>query len=202
MQKCAFFVSKTIYKKEEIMEFKSNTIKKTNNQKYFTPQQAKKMGYFRPEYVDGSKPYEQWFNAKGQRIYVQRIDPLSDLRKNTGKSGFRMHESKTNKNVAKISENTLRQIVAESVKKVLNEEQGRDGMLSGGEVLDKNIKNGNTTGDIRLMCEFLQKYVIPNGEEQDGKFIYREHAVDVTEINRSIYEAMRYLYKIVKQFGY
>lgn len=93
----------------------------SNNQKYFTPQQAEKMGYFRPEYVDGSKPYEQWFNAKGQRIYVQRIDPLSDLRKNTGKSGFRMHESKTNKNVVKISENTLRQIVAESVKKVLKE---------------------------------------------------------------------------------
>lgn len=93
----------------------------SNNQKYFTPQQAEKMGYFRPEYVDGSKPYEQWFNAKGQRIYVQRIDPLSDLRKNTGKSGFRMHESKTNKNVVKISENTLRQIVAESVKKVLSE---------------------------------------------------------------------------------
>ena len=93
----------------------------SNNQKYFTPQQAEKMGYFRPEYVDGSKPYEQWFNAKGQRIYVQRIDPLSDLRKNTGKSGFRMHESKTNKNIAKISENTLRQIVAESVKKVLSE---------------------------------------------------------------------------------
>ena len=93
----------------------------SNNQMYFTPEQAKKMGYFRPEYVDGSKPYEQWFNAKGQRIYVQRIDPLSDLRKNTGKSGFRMHESKTNKNVVKISENTLRQIVAESVKKVLSE---------------------------------------------------------------------------------
>lgn len=93
----------------------------SNNQKYFTPQQAEKMGYFRPEYVDGSKPYEQWFNAKGQRIYVQRIDPLSDLRKNTGKSGFRMHESKTNKNVVKISENTLRQIVAESVKKALSE---------------------------------------------------------------------------------
>ena len=93
----------------------------SNNQKYFTPQQAEKMGYFRPEYVDGSKPYEQWFNAKGQRIYVQRIDPLSDLRKNTGKSGFRMHESKTNKNIAKISENTLRQIGAESVKKVLSE---------------------------------------------------------------------------------
>lgn len=93
----------------------------SNNQKYFTPQQAEKMGYFRPEYVDGSKPYEQWFNAKGQRIYVQHIDPLSDLRKNTGKSGFRMHESKTNKNVVKISENTLRQIVAESVKKVLSE---------------------------------------------------------------------------------
>ena len=94
----------------------------SNNQKYFTPQQAEKMGYFRPEYnMDGSKPYEQWFNAKGQRIYVQHIDPLSDLRKNTGKSGFRMHESKTNKNVVKISENTLRQIVAESVKKVLSE---------------------------------------------------------------------------------
>ena len=118
------------------------------------------------------------------------------------KNMLHMHESKTNKNTVKINENTLRQIVSESVKKVLNEEQGWDGMLSGGELLDKNIKNGNTTGDIRLMCEFLQKYVIPNGEEQDGKFIYRGHAVDVTEINRSIYEAMRYLYKIVKQFGY
>ena len=109
---------------------------------------------------------------------------------------------KTSKNVAKISENTLRQIVAESVKKVLNEEQRWDGMLSGGKVLDRNIKDGNTIGDIRLMCEFLQKYVMPNGEEQDGKFIYRGHAVDVTEINHSIYEAMRYLYNIVKQFGY
>lgn len=106
------------------------------------------------------------------------------------------------KNVIKLNENTLRKIVAESVKKVLNEEQGWDGMLSGGEVLDGNIKNGNTTGDIRLMCEFLQKYVMPNGEEQDGKFIYRGHAVDVTEINRSIHEAVRYLYNIVKQFGY
>ena len=106
------------------------------------------------------------------------------------------------KNVVKINENTLRQIVAESVKKVLNEEQGWDGMLSGGEVLDENIKNGNITGDIRLMCEFLQKYVMSNGEEQDGKFIYRGHAVDVTEINRGIYEAMRYLNNIVKQFGY
>lgn len=116
------------------MEFKSNKMTNyneskemhlrypsTNNQKYFTPEQAKKMGYFRPEYVDVSKPYEEWFNAKGQRIYVQRIDPLSDLRKNTGKSGFRMHESKTNKNVVKISENTLKKIVAESVKKVLKE---------------------------------------------------------------------------------
>ena len=109
---------------------------------------------------------------------------------------------KTNKNVAKISENTLKQIVAESVKKVLNEEQRWDGMLSGGKVLEKNIKDGNITGDIRLMCEFLQNYVMPNGEEQDGKFIYRGHAVDVTEINYSIYEAMRYLYNIVKQFGY
>lgn len=43
---------------------------------------------------------------------------------------------------------------------------------------------------------------MPNGEEQDGKFIYRGHAVDVTEINRNIYEAMRYLNNIVKQFGY
>ena len=106
------------------------------------------------------------------------------------------------KNVVKINENTLRKIVAESVKKVLKEEQEYDGMLSGGKVLDGNIKNGNTPGDIRLMCEFLQKYVIPNGEEQDGKFIYRGHAVDVTEINRSIHESLHYLYNIVKQFGY
>ena len=105
-------------------------------------------------------------------------------------------------NESKINESTLRKIVAESVKKVLNEEQGWDGMLSGGAVLDENIKNGNITGDIRLMCEFLQKYVMSNGEEQDGKFIYRGHAVDVTEINRGIYEAMRYLNNIVKQFGY
>lgn len=111
-------------------------------------------------------------------------------------------ESLKHRNTIKLTESRLKRIISESVKKVLNEEQEWDGMLSGGEVLDKNIKNGNTTGDIRLMCEFLQKYVIPNGEEQDGKFIYREHAVDVTEINRSIYEAMRYLYKIVKQFGY
>lgn len=125
------------------MEFKSNTIKKTNNQKYFTPQQAEKMGYFRPEYnMDGSKPYEQWFNAKGQRIYVQRINPLSDLRKNTGKSGFRMHESKTNKNVVKISENTLRQIVAESVKKVLKEGQmgfSRDADSYGEELRSREL---------------------------------------------------------------
>lgn len=114
----------------------------SNNQKYFTPQQAEKMGYFRPEYVDGSKPYEQWFNAKGQRIYVQRIDPLSDLRKNTGKSGFRMHESKTNKNVVKISENTLRQIVAESVKKVLKEGQmgfSRDADSYGEELRSREL---------------------------------------------------------------
>lgn len=132
------------------MEFKSNTIKKTNNQKYFTPQQAKKMGYFRPEYVDGSKPYEQWFNAKGQRIYVQRIDPLSDLRKNTGKSGFRMHESKTNKNVVKISENTLRQIVAESVKKVLKEGQmgfSRDADSYGEELRNRELNGAKPQRD-------------------------------------------------------
>ena len=106
------------------------------------------------------------------------------------------------KNTVKINESRLRSVIAKSIKKMLNEEQGWDGMLSGGEVLDENIKNGNITGDIRLMCEFLQKYIMPNGEEQDGKFIYRGHAVDVTEINRSIYEAMRYLNNIVKQFGY
>ena len=106
------------------------------------------------------------------------------------------------KNAVKINESRLRSVIAKSIKKMLNEEQGWDGMLSGGEVLDENIKNGNITGDIRLMCEFLQKYVMPNGEEQDGKFIYRGHAVDVTEINRNIYEAMRYLNNIVKQFGY
>lgn len=114
----------------------------SNNQKYFTPQQAEKMGYFRPEYIDGSKPYEQWFNAKGQRIYVQRIDPFSDFRKNTGKSGFRMHESKTNKNVVKISENTLRQIVAESVKKVLKEGQmgfSRDADSYGEELRSREL---------------------------------------------------------------
>lgn len=106
------------------------------------------------------------------------------------------------KNVVKINESTLKKMVADSVKKVLKEEQEYDGMLSGGKVLDGNIKNGNIPGDIRLMCEFLQKYVMPNGEEQDGKLIYRGNAVDVTEINRSIHEAMRYLYNIVKQFGY
>lgn len=106
------------------------------------------------------------------------------------------------KNTVKINESQLRSVIAKSIKKMLNEEQGWDGVLSGGKVLDENIKNGNITGDIRLMCEFLQKYVMPNGEEQDGKFIYRGHAVDVTEINRSIHEAMRYLYNIVKQFGY
>lgn len=104
-------------------------------------------------------------------------------------------------NAIKINENALRKIVAESVKKVLNEEHGWDGMLSGGKVLDGNIKNGNTLSDIMLMCEFLRKYVI-NGKEQDGKLIYHEHAVDVTEINRSIHEAVCYLYDIVKQFGY
>lgn len=115
----------------------------SNNQKYFTPQQAEEMGYFRPEYnMDGSKPYEQWFNAKGQRIYVQRIDPLRDLWKNTGKSGFRMHESKTNKNVVKINENTLRQIVAESVKKVLKEGQmgfSRDADSYGEELRSREL---------------------------------------------------------------
>ena len=106
------------------------------------------------------------------------------------------------KNIVKINENTLRQMVVESVKKVLKEEQEYDGMLSGGKVLDGNIKNGNTPGNIMLMCEFLQKHVMPNGEEKDGKFIYHGHAVDVTEINRSIHESVRYLYDIVKQFGY
>ena len=106
------------------------------------------------------------------------------------------------KNTVKINESTLRRIITKSVKKVLNEEQGWDGVLSGGKVLNRDIKNGNIPVDMKLMCEFLQKYVMPNGEEQDGKFIYRGHAVDVTEINRSIYEAMRYLYNIVKQFGY
>ena len=108
------------------------------------------------------------------------------------------------KNIVKLNENTLRKIVTESVKKVLKEEHGWDGKLNGGKgkVLDGNIKNGNTPGDIRLMCEFLQKYVLPNGEEQDGKFIYRGKAVDVDEINRSIHEAVCYLYDIVKQFGY
>ena len=122
----------------------------SNNQKYFTPQQAEKMGYFRPEYVDGSKPYEQWFNAKGQRIYVQRIDPLSDLRKNTGKSGFRMHESKTNKNVVKISESTLRQIVAESVKKVLKEGQmgfSRDADSYGEELRSRGLNGAKPQRD-------------------------------------------------------
>lgn len=122
----------------------------SNNQKYFTPQQAEKMGYFRPEYVDGSKPYEQWFNAKGQRIYVQRIDPLSDLRKNTGKSGFRMHESKTNKNVVKISENTLRQIVTESVKKVLKEGQmgfSRDADSYGEELRSRELNGAKPQRD-------------------------------------------------------
>lgn len=123
----------------------------SNNQKYFTPQQAEEMGYFRPEYnMDGSKPYEQWFNAKGQRIYVQRIDPLRDLWKNTGKSGFRMHESKTNKNVVKINENTLRQIVAESVKKVLKEGQmgfSRDADSYGEELRSRELNGAKPQRD-------------------------------------------------------
>lgn len=106
------------------------------------------------------------------------------------------------KDVVKINENTLRKIVAESVKKVLNEEHGWDGMLSGGKVLYRHIKNGNAPGNIKHMCEFLQKYVLPNGEEKNGKFIYQGHAVDVLEINRGINEAVHYLYDIVKQFGY
>ena len=113
------------------------------------------------------------------------------------------NETKINESCSyKINESTLSRIITKSVKKVLNEEQGWDGVLSGGKVLDRNIKNGNIYVDMKLMCEFLQKYVMPNGEEQDGKFIYRGDAVDVTEINRSIHEAMRYLYNIVKQFGY
>ncbi len=59
------------------------------------------------------------------------------------------------KNTVKINESQLRSVITKSIKKMLNEEQGWDGMLSGGEVLDENIKNGNITGDIRLMCEFL-----------------------------------------------
>ena len=118
-------------------------------------------------------------------------------------SNTKTAKKKVNENsVVKLGESQLRKIVAESVKKVLKEEHEWDGMLSGGKVLDRNIKDGNAIGDIRLMCEFLQKYVMPNGEEQDGKFIYRGHAVDATEINRSIHEAVRYLYNIVKQFGY
>lgn len=75
------------------------------------------------------------------------------------------------KNTVKINESALRRIITKSVKKVLNEEQGWDGVLSGGKVLNRDIKNGNIPVDMKLMCEFLQKYVMPNGEEQDGKFI-------------------------------
>lgn len=141
----------------------------TNNQKYFTPEQAEKMGYSRPEYnMDGSKPYEQWFNAKGQRIYVQRIDPLSDLRKNTGKSGFRMHESKTNKNTVKINENTLRQIVAESVKEVLNEGYGYDSSpMSGYEEFGRI----GESAAYDVMRQLRSKYSNDVDEEAVGRII-------------------------------
>lgn len=44
------------------------------------------------------------------------------------------------KNVIKLNENTLRKIVAESVKKVLKEEHEWDEMLSGGGVIDKELQ--------------------------------------------------------------
>lgn len=111
-------------------------------------------------------------------------------------SMIRYHKDKA------LKESVLRKIIAESVKKVLNEGHGWDGMMPGGKVLNGHIKDGNVLVDLKLMCEFLQRYVMPNGEEKDGKFIYRGHAVDVTEFNRCIHEAICYLNDIVKQFGY
>lgn len=150
----------------------------------------KQIGYLlQPNQIADKKPgflqVRQRIGQKAVQIYLKWV-----------------FDNEVKKNKIKLGESQLRKIVAESVKKVLKEEHEWDEMLSGDKVLDGNIKDGNAISDIRLMCEFLQKYVMPNGEEQDGKFIYRGHVVDATEINRSIHEAVRYLYNIVKQFGY
>ena len=86
------------------------------------------------------------------------------------------------KNVVKLNENTLRQIVAESVKKVLKEETVKSGNLS------------NQLGDISLMAKYLQqksREMDENGDI-DGK----------DELYAKVSPIMRDLWRVAQSYGY
>ena len=86
------------------------------------------------------------------------------------------------KNIVKLNENTLRQIVAESVKNVLREETVKNGNLS------------NQLGDISLMAKYLQqksREMDENGDI-DGK----------DELYAKVFPIMRDLWRVAHSYGY
>ena len=86
------------------------------------------------------------------------------------------------KNIVKLNENTLKQIVAESVKNVLREETVKSGNLS------------NQLGDISLMAKYLQqksREMDENGDI-DGK----------DELYAKVFPIMRDLWRVAHSYGY
>lgn len=82
---------------------------------------------WRSEYSEGVPIYEKGFNERYLKRLLPKLLRILALIYQGGapqpdKLPLKIEESKTNKNVIKLNENTLRQIVAEIVKKVMNED--------------------------------------------------------------------------------
>lgn len=88
-----------------------------NNQEYYTPEQAEAMG-FRPEnYQDFRKPYTVW--VKGTKII--KVKQMPQRRSKSADWDGSEYSHPYSKPLAKLKESQLRNIIAESINKVLKE---------------------------------------------------------------------------------
>lgn len=120
-------------------------------------------------------------------VPFQRSDDEKEVLAKFDKEPFfnnETNESKNSmkKNVVKINENTLRQIVAESVKNVLREETVKSGNLS------------NQLGDISLIAKYLQQksWEMDENGDIDGK----------DELYAKVFPIMRDLWRVAHSYGY
>ena len=120
-------------------------------------------------------------------VPFQRSDDEKEVLAKFDKEPFfnnETNESKNSmkKNIVKLNENTLRQIVAESVKNVLREETVKSGNLS------------NQLGDISLMAKYLQQksWEMDENGDIDGK----------DELYAKVFPIMRDLWRVAHSYGY
>ena len=120
-------------------------------------------------------------------VPFQRSDDEKEVLAKFDKEPFfnnETNESKNSmkKNIVKLNENTLRRIVAESVKNVLREETVKSGNLS------------NQLGDISLMAKYLQQksWEMDENGDIDGK----------DELYAKVFPIMRDLWRVAHSYGY